>query len=309
MEKIKLTFLGTASSIPTKKRNHTAMLVSYKSENILIDCGEGTQRQFKLADISPSKITRILITHWHGDHTLGLPGLLETLAMSDYSKSLYLYGPKGTSENLSLLNRLMKFYKKFQKYNLSVKEIFSGKVFETPDFTITAEQMSHGAPALAYSFQIKDKLRLNKEKLKKLKITSSKDLKALSQGSSIKHNGKTVSASSVSYIEKGRKITFILDTLPNKNAIKLSKNSDLLICESSFSESESQIASKYKHLTTKQAAQIAKLSKSKALILTHISQRYDSSISEIEKQAKSVFPNTKIANDLDVIELWATKLI
>ena len=303
MEKITLTFLGTASSIPTKKRNHTAMLISYKNENILIDCGEGTQRQFKLANLSPSKITRILITHWHGDHTLGLPGLLETLAMSGYSKSLQLYGPKGTSENLSLLNKLIKFYKSFQKYTLHVKEISSGKVFETPDFIITAEQMSHGTPTIAYSFQIKDKLRLDKSKLKKLKINSAKSLKTLSQGKSIHHNNKIISASSLSYIEKGRKITFILDTLPNKNTIKLAKNSNLLICESSFSESESKIAGKYKHLTAKQAAQIAKSSRSKTLILTHISQRYESSLKEIEKQAKSVFPNTKIANDLDVIEI------
>src|SRR3989344_3358273 len=97
MEQIKITFLGTSNAIPTKKRNHTAILLTYKNENILIDCGEGTQRQFKIAEISPAKLTKILITHWHGDHTLGLSGLFQTLAMSDYSKKLEIYGPKNTN--------------------------------------------------------------------------------------------------------------------------------------------------------------------------------------------------------------------
>ena len=303
MEKITVTFLGTSGSIPTKKRNHTAILLTYKSENILIDCGEGTQRQFKLASLSPTKITKILITHWHGDHTLGLPGLLETLSMSKHSKDLEIYGPQGTSENLKLMNKLMKFYKKYQKFNISFHDIKSKKVFENSEFIISAEKMSHGIPSLAYSFKIKDKLRLDKKKLKKLKITDSKSLKALSQGKSIKHNKKTISPKSLSYIEPGRKITFILDTLPNENTINLSKDSNLLITECSFSEKDASLAKQYKHLTAQQAAQIAKRSKSKALILTHISQRYEHSLSDLEKQAKSVFKNTKIAEDLDVIEL------
>jgi len=303
MEKIYLTFLGTAGSIPTKSRNHIAMLLSYKSENILIDCGEGTQRQFKLASLSPSKISKILLTHWHGDHTLGLPGLLETLSMSEYNKNLEIYGPKGTTENLSLMNKLMKFYKQYQKYKITVKEVCSKTVLETPEYIIEALPMSHGTPSLAYSFTIKDKLRLNKEKLKKLKITSPKDMQALSKGKSIKYNNKTLSPKSLSYIEKGRKITFILDTLPNPNTLKLAMNSDLLIVESTFAEEETEIASKYKHLTASQAAQIAKKSNSKALILTHISQRYEQSTPRLLKEAKSIFKNTKIAEDLDVIQL------
>lgn len=105
MEKIKITFLGTGSMIPTIKRSHTAILLTYKNENILIDCGEGTQRQFKIAKISPSKLTRILLTHWHGDHILGLPGLLQTLGMNDYRKTLNIYGPK---KNKTLLSSIKK---------------------------------------------------------------------------------------------------------------------------------------------------------------------------------------------------------
>ena len=95
---IKLTFLGTADQIPSADRNHTAILLTYEGENMLVDCGEGTQRQFRKAGLNPCKITKILITHWHGDHVLGLPGLLSTLSLSGYNKKLYIYGPKGTKE-------------------------------------------------------------------------------------------------------------------------------------------------------------------------------------------------------------------
>ena len=96
MENMKLTFLGTGNAIPTARRNHTGILISFANENILVDPGEGTQRQFQIAKIALPRITKILITHWHGDHILGIPGLLQTLAFSDYNKTLYVYGPKGT---------------------------------------------------------------------------------------------------------------------------------------------------------------------------------------------------------------------
>src|SRR3990167_6903663 len=106
MEKIRVTFLGTGNAIPTEKRNHTAILLQYKNENILIDCGEGTQRQFKIAKLSSNKLTKILLTHWHGDHVLGLPGLFQTLHMDDYQKTLEIYGPKRTEQFIEELKKL-----------------------------------------------------------------------------------------------------------------------------------------------------------------------------------------------------------
>ena len=100
---MKLTFLGTSGAVPSARRNHPSMLLSYKKENILIDCGEGTQRQFRKAGISPLKTTRLLITHWHGDHVLGIPGLMQTLSLNDYRKTLFIYGPKGIKKNMNNL--------------------------------------------------------------------------------------------------------------------------------------------------------------------------------------------------------------
>ena len=299
MEKINITFLGTGNAIPTHSRNHTSILLTYKNENILVDCGEGTQRQFRLVNISPTKLTRILLTHWHGDHILGLPGLLQTLAMSEYPRVLQIYGPKKTSYFLSLIEKLMGRF----KIKLRVHELSEGIVIDAPEFQIKTLPMQHGVPSLAYSFQIKEKLRLDKKKIQNLKLPNSPLLKKLQQGKSIKHNGKTIKPQQVSYKEKGRKVTFILDTTPNQNAIKLAKESDILICESSFSSKDDSIAKEHKHLTAKQAAQIAKHSKSKSLVLTHLSQRYENNTSDILKEAMSVFKNTKIAKDLDKIEV------
>lgn len=297
MEKIKITFLGTSNAIPTPRRNHSAVLLSYKNENILVDCGEGTQRQFKIAKLSPSKLTKILITHWHGDHVLGLPGLFQTLAMSDYKRTLHIYGPKHTKEYMQLLGKLFKL-----KLEIKVHE-GSGKIFEAPDFYLQAEPMKHGIPSQAYSFVIKDKLRIDKKKLKKLNLPNSPLLKKLQEGRDVIINKKKIKASQVTYGEKGRKVTFILDTLMNNNAIKLAKDSDLLICESSFLNKEAALAKEHLHLTAEQAATIAKKAKVKKLILTHISQRYEHNTKPIEQEAKKIFKNVSLAKDFDTFEL------
>jgi ribonuclease Z len=300
MKNIKLTFLGTGSAIPTPERNHTSILAQTLNESILIDCGEGTQVQFRKANISPHKLTKILITHWHGDHILGLPGLMQTLALSDYKKTLEIYGPKGSKEFMQSINILLGHHKIAYK----LIEINSGKVFEDENILIGASQMSHGIPSLAYYISLKDKLRLDKNKLKKLKVPNSPILKQLLKGKNIKLNKKTINANQVTYKEKGKKVSFILDTLMNNNAIKIAKDSDLLITESSFlenSEKGAKLAKDYKHLTAKQAGTIAKKSKSKKLILTHISQRYHHDAQSLKEEAKSIFKNTEIAKELETL--------
>ncbi len=292
--KIPIVFLGTGQAIPTSRRNHTALLLQYKSEVLLIDCGEGTQRQFRKAKINPCKLTRILITHWHGDHILGLPGLLQTLALNNYNKTLKIYGPRGTKKFIELMFRMFVFAGKLK---IEVEEV-KGKFLETKEFYIEATSLKHGPPINAYSFVEKDKRRLDKKKLNKLKIPSSPLLGELQQGKNIKHNGKTIKASSVSYIEKGKKITFLLDTVLFENCYKAAKNSDLLIAEANYLDKDKELAKEHKHLTARQAALIAEKSKSKKLILTHINQRYDNKESALLKEAERIFKNTELAEDL-----------
>lgn len=294
---ITLTFLGTSNAIPTAQRNHPAILLQWNNETILFDCGEGTQRQFKHAKINPCKLTRIFLTHLHGDHALGLPGLLETLEMSEYSKTLKIYGPEGTRKHISLLQQV------YGRFNIKHEIYEMPTVIDQKEFVIESSPMDHNISTYAYSFIIKDKFRLNKSKIKKLKLPNSPILGELQKGKDIVWNGKKIKAKDVTYEEKGKKVAIVMDTKMNNNAIKLAENADILVCESTYANREADYAENYKHLTASQAATIAKKAKAKQLILTHIAQRYEHNLKEIEKEAKRVFKSTKIVKDLDTIKL------
>ncbi|MDP4039255.1 MAG: ribonuclease Z [Candidatus Pacearchaeota archaeon] len=296
-----IIFLGTGSAIPTAKHNHTGILVKTPKENILVDCGEGIQRQFKIAKENPCKLTRLLITHWHADHALGIPGLIYSMGLNNYSKTLQIYGPEGTAKKLSSLQYI---YNKF-KIKYEVNEI-TKKVFESPELLIEALPMKHhNTTTFAYSIIIKDKTRLDKEKLKKLNLPNSPILKKLQEGKDIIHpkTKKKIKASSVIYTEKGKKITIILDTAVNPNTIKISQSADLLICESSFAEDEEARAKESYHLTTKQAAEIAKKAKVKQLVLTHISQKHEIHPEALLLEAKKIFKNTIAVKDFDKLKI------
>lgn len=296
--KTPIVFLGTGQAIPTAKRNHTAILLTYKSENILIDCGEGTQRQFRIAKINPCKLTKILITHLHGDHILGLPGLLQTLALNNYNRVLNIYVPKNTKHYIDLMFRLFVFQGKI-KYKIEEVE---GKFFENSDFILEAKPLSHGTPCLAYSFAEKDKLRINKSKLQKLKIKG-KIISELQKGKDIIWENKKIKASDLTYLQKGRKISFIFDTEINSNCEKIAKDSDILISEATYLEQDKELAKEHKHLTVRQAAEIAKKSEVKKMIFAHLGQRYENREREILAEARKIFKNTEIAHDLLQVEV------
>ncbi len=295
---IKLTFLGTAASIPTVSRNHTAMLLTYQGENILVDCGEGTQRQFRKAGLNPCKITRILITHWHGDHVLGIPGLLQTLALTGYVKTLYIYGPKGTKDFLKKISSIFAF---INKLKIEVKEVKEGKFFETKDFCLESEPMTHWTHTNAYCFVKKGRLRIDKEKLKKSKLPSGSFLQEIKNGKNVTYKGKKYLSKNLTFMENDKKVSFVLDTSRNNRIVPFVKDSDLLILDSSFGSELEDKAKKHMHMTAKQTAEIAKKSKSKKLVLTHVSPRYDRDISKILNEAKKIFKNSVLVNDLDVI--------
>ena len=155
----------------------------------------------------------------------------------------------------------------------------------------------------AYTIKTKDKLRLDKKKLKKLKLPNSPLIKKLQQGKNIKHDKKTIKSKDLTYLVPGKKITIIMDTLNNTNIDKAVKNADLIISEATFSKEQSKEAKSHLHLTTEQAAKAAKKAKAKQLVLTHVSQRYEHNLNKIEKEAKAIFKNTTLAKDLTQIEI------
>ena len=295
---MKITFLGTAAMVPTIERNHPGILINHKTENILLDCGENIERQLAIPRFSSAKITKVLITHWHGDHSLGLPGLFQSMSAHQFKKQLGIYGPKN-SENM--VSKMVSAFLLKEKINYQVKEA-NGIFFKNDDFILEAYSMKHSSPCLAFSIVEKPKRRINKDYLKKLKIKNNPIMAKLKLGKDITYNGKKILAKKATYLVPGKKITYITDTLPNKNCIEAAKNADILICEATFASDLKDKAEEYQHLTASQSAVIAKKAKAKKLVLTHFSQRYKNTNSLLD-EAKKIFKNTIAAKDFMVLEI------
>ncbi len=296
---MEITFLGTSSMTPTKDRNQSSVLITYEGEGILIDCGEGTQRQFKQKGISLTKITKILITHWHGDHVFGLPGIISTLGSSEYTKTLEIYGPLGTQQYFKSLLQSFIFDKRIE---LVIKEITECRFFENKKFYLEAYALEHNIPTLGYSFIEKDEKRIDIKKTKQLGIPEGPLLGQLQDGQSINFKGKQIKPEDATYIKKGRKISIIADTSPCKNAVDLARNADLLICESTYCTKLEEKGEEYNHMSSRQAGLIANQANAKKLILTHFSARYKTT-DNLEEEAKVIFSNTEAAYDFMVIKL------
>lgn len=296
---MQITFLGTSSMVPTKDRNQIAVFLSYGSEGILFDCGEGTQRQFKIAGISLTKITKILISHWHGDHVLGLPGLIQSLSSMDYSNNLEIYGPSGTKKRMEKMFETFVFDKRI---SFVVKEVKSGIFFENNEFELVAYPLEHGIETLGYRFVEKDKRKVDIKKVKKLGIPFGPLIGKLQEGKAIEHNAKKIMPDEATYIENGKKLAYITDTVLCDNCHKIADNADLLICEATYSSKLVGKSEEYGHMTAKQAAQLANKSNVKQLVLIHFSARYKNT-QELEEDARNLFDNVICANDFMKIEL------
>ncbi|MFC1801727.1 ribonuclease Z [Nanoarchaeota archaeon] len=296
---MQIQFLGTGCMMPTKTRNLAGVLLSFKSENILFDCGEGTQRQLKIAGVKPSRITKILISHWHGDHVLGLPGLLQTFSASEYSGVLEIYGPKGSKK---FFENMMKGFAVKEIVEYKLIEVGEGKFFENNDFYLEALPMKHSAPCLGFSFVEKDRRRIEIKKAKKLGLDEGVLLGKLQNGKTITVKGKKIKPNDVSYVVEGKKVVYITDTEPCGNAVKLARGADLLVMESTYSSDLQAKADEYGHLTAKDTGMIANRAGVKKLVLTHFSQRYKNA-KVLEEDARQVFDNTEAAEDFMKIKL------
>ena len=296
---MQITFLGTSSMVPTKERNQTAVFLSYGSEGILFDCGEGTQRQFKIAGISLAKVTKILISHWHGDHVLGIPGLIQTLSSMEYESELEIYGPTGTKKRMESMFETFIFDKKIR---LLVKEVKNEAFFENGDFRLYAYALEHGIETLGYRFEEKDKRKIEMKKVKKLGIPIGPLLGRLQQGKTIEHNGMKIFPDDVSYTESGKKVAYVTDTSLCSNCYKAADNADLLICEATYSSKLEGKSEDHSHMTARQAAQLANKSNVGQLVLMHFSARYKNT-QELEEDARNIFDNVICANDFMKIEL------
>lgn len=292
---IEIVFLGTSSMVPTKERNQSAVFISYGSHGILIDCGEGTQKQLKLAGIPITKVTKVLITHWHSDHALGLPGLISTLGASEYTKKLDIYGPEGTVEHFKHLFKAFVFDRRIDMEIIEIKE--PGIFYSGADFSLESLPLEHGIETLGFRFIESDKRKIDVNEIKRLGIPEGPLLGKLQGNETIVWKGKKITPDQATYLVKGKKIGFIADTLPCNNCYNIAKDVDLLISESTYSSKLSDKSEDYGHMTAKQAALIASKSNAKKLILTHFSARYKNT-QELEEDARDYFDDVVCAKDL-----------
>jgi len=300
---MKLRILGTSSAFPTRTRNHTANLLNYSGESLLFDCGEGTQRQLRVSNENPQKITKIFISHWHGDHVLGLPGLLQSMGMNRRTSRLEIYGPIGTKKKL---DAIMKAYESDRlSYRLDIKEINPKKVttiFENDKYRINSVLLTHTVPCLGYSFEEKEKIRINTSILEDMGVkTKHPSLRDLTLKKNVTINGKKINWKKVTYTQPGKKFSVAIDTSYCDQIVDLAKNADVFLCEATFSNKIKDSAEKGGHMTTKEAAKLGKRAKVNHLVLTHFSQRYRST-KELESEAKSVFRG-KLSMARDFMEI------
>lgn len=291
--------LGTASQVPTRHRNHNGYFIRWDDEGFLLDPGEGTQRQMIFSGISASQITKIFITHFHGDHCLGLAGIFQRLSLDKVLHEVEVYYPEYGKKYIDNL-RNASIYHNVAKI---VEKPFNneGIIFENQSLEIEARRLSHSVESFGYRFQEKDSVTMLPDKLKKLGVFG-KNIGILKNKGKIEIADKTILLEECSVFKKGVSVSFVMDTRLCNGAFEIAKDVDYLICESTYLADETAEAQQNGHLTSKQAAEIAKKSKAGKLILTHFSQRY-TSIKEFAEEAKEIFANTVAVKDGDWIEI------
>ena len=300
---LRVIFLGTAGSVPTIKRSLPAILIQRKGEQIMFDCGEGVQRQMIKAKVGFHRKMKVFITHMHGDHVLGLPGLLQTMALLDRERKLDVYGPPGIKRFLEDIRETVQFVLTFP---MEIHEIHeAGVVCEEQEYTVQAVWANHVIPSLAYALVEKHRPgKFHPEKAKALGIPEGSLWSKLQHGHDVKlPDGRIVKPEDVTGpLRLGRKIVYTGDTRPFKGFVKFAAGADLLIHDATLDDELAERAEEDGHSTPDQAAKHAKKAKAKQLILTHISARYDDT-SILLEQAQKIFKNTQVAEDFMKIEI------
>ncbi len=289
-----LTILGCASQQPTRMRNHGAYLVRWNGEGLLFDPGEGTQRQFIFANIAPTCVTRIFVSHFHGDHCLGLGSMLMRLNLDKVQHPIHVYYPASGKVYFDRLRYGSIYHEVIKVVEHPIEK--SGLVEEGP-FRIEAEFLSHGGvDNIGWRITEADTRKYDKASLSKFGVVGPK-VKELELKGKISVNDHIVTIDDVSHVRKGDVLAVAIDTVPCAEVYKIAHKAKLFLCESTYLDRHSDLAREHHHLTAKQAAEIAKKSNVDQLVLTHFSARYQD-LSEFELEARAIFPNTLIADDL-----------
>jgi ribonuclease Z len=300
-----IIFLGTSASAPSVYRGLSASVVKHNEHRFLIDCGEGTQRQILKSGLGFKRLSHILITHGHLDHILGLAGLFSTFSRWETIDEVEILGGRYALERIhNLLYGVQIVHPTQSQIKVSLKEIKAGMIFEDGDFSVTAFNVSHRGPdCFGFRFEVQARRPFLADKADDLGIPHGPIRRDLVQGKTVTlEDGTVVEPDSVLGPEQpGTRFVHVGDTGRIDNLFDACKDADALVIEATYLEEEAQMAREFAHLTTAQAATLARDAGVKHLILTHISRRYREK--DVRKEAQDIFPNTTVARDFDVFQV------
>jgi len=298
---IRVIFLGTSASVPTKNRSLPSIMIIRDGEQLLFDCGEGTQRQVVKAGLGLRKKLKIFITHMHADHVLGLAGILMSLSLTGRQDPLDVYGPSKLQAFIEYMRELFNFNPSF---DVVVHRVSEGTVYQGKGFKVMAFKVKHVTES--YGYALIEELRpgrFDSKKAEELGIPKGPLWKALQEGKAVVIGGREIKPEDVlGPPRRGLKIVYSGDTAPTREVVEVSKGADLLIHEATFDDTLQDRAASELHTTASQAASIALEANAKKLVLTHISPRYEDP-SVLLSQAKKIFENTVVAEDFMNMEL------
>ncbi|MCC6299732.1 MAG: ribonuclease Z [Anaerolineales bacterium] len=299
-----ILFLGTSASAPSAKRGLSAQVVKHDEYRFLVDCGEGTQRQILQSGLGFKNLNRILLTHGHLDHILGLGGLLSTFLRWEAIDELEIFGGRSTLDRVHDLLYGVVLRGNQPPMPLKLTEIKPGLIFEADDFTVTAFPVSHRGPdCLGYAFEGKARRPFLPSKADELGVPFGPERRDLVNGKEISlPDGRRVKPDDVlGPLQAGAKLVIVGDAGKTENLVEVCKDADTLVIESTYLDEEAEMAKQFSHLTARQGAELAIKAGVKKLILTHISRRYREK--DVIKEAQAIFPNTSVARDFDLFQI------
>jgi ribonuclease Z len=290
-----LVVLGTSAQVPTRHRAHHGAVLRWDDEVVLFDPGEGTQRQLALAGVAPGTITRICLTHLHGDHCLGLPGVLQRLVLDGVQRPVDLYYPASGQEYVDRLRRASAAHRRAEVREHPVAG--PGVVDDAGGFTLHAGALEHRIETYGWRVQEPDRRRMLSEQLARRGI-GGPDVGRLQRDGVLETHQGTVRLHEVSELRRGQSFAFVMDTRRCAPTVELARGVDLLVCESTYLSAQAGLAAAYGHLTAADAGRIAAAAEARWLVLTHFSQRHPDE-SAFAAEAAHYFPEVHAARDLD----------